>query len=61
MAVLTTVIGLPFLVSRARSERINRLLTLGTGVLSIAFGLFLAYQIGFVDGLFTGDYRWDPS
>jgi high-affinity nickel-transport protein len=61
MAVLTTVIGLPFLVSRTRSERINRLLTLGTGVLSIAFGLYLGYQVGFVDGLFTGDYRWDPS
>jgi len=61
MAVLTTVIGLPFLVSRARSERINRVLTLGTGFLSIAFGLYLAYQVGFEDGLFTGDYRWDPS
>jgi high-affinity nickel-transport protein len=60
MAVLTTVIGLPFLVSRARSERINRLLTLGMGVLSIAFGLYLGYQIGFVDGLFTGDYHWEP-
>jgi len=61
MAVLTTVIGLPFLVSRARSERINRVLTLGTGFLSIAFGLYLAYQVGFVDGLFTGDYRWEPA
>jgi high-affinity nickel-transport protein len=60
MAVLTTVIGLPFVVSRARSERINRLLTLGMGVLSIAFGLYLGYQIGFVDGLFTGDYHWEP-
>jgi len=61
MAVLTTVIGLPFLVSRARSERINRWLTVGTGVLSIAFGLYLAYQVGFVDGLFTGDYHWEPG
>ena len=61
MALLTTVIGLPFLVSRARSERINRWLTVGTGVLSIAFGLYLAYQIGFVDGLFTGDYHWKPA
>lgn len=60
MAVLTTVIGLPFLVSRARSERINRWLTVSTGVLSIVFGLYLGYQIGFVDGLFTGDYRWEP-
>ena len=61
MAILTTVIGLPFLVSRARSERINRWLTIGSGVLSLAFGLYLAYQIGLVDGLFTGDFNWEPS
>jgi ABC-type nickel/cobalt efflux system permease component RcnA len=61
MAMLTTVIGLPFLVSRARSERINRWLTVGSGVLSLAFGLYLAYQIGFVDGLFTGDFHWEPA
>ena len=60
MAILTTVIGLPFLVSRVRSERINRWLTLGSGVLSLAFGLYLAYQIGIVDGLFTGDFSWEP-
>jgi ABC-type nickel/cobalt efflux system permease component RcnA len=61
MAILTTVIGLPFLVSRARSERINRWLTVSTGILSIAFGLYMAYQIGIVDGLFTGDYHWEPA
>jgi cytochrome c biogenesis protein CcdA len=60
MAVLTTVIGLPFLVSRTRSERINRWLTIGSGILSLAFGLYLAYQIGFVDGLFTGHFNWSP-
>ena len=60
MAILTTVIGLPFLVSRARSERINRVLTIASGILSLAFGLYLAYQIGFVDGLFTGDFNWEP-
>ena len=61
MAILTTVIGLPFIVSRARSERINRWLTVSTGILSIAFGLYMAYQIGVVDGLFTGDYHWEPA
>jgi high-affinity nickel-transport protein len=61
MAILTTVIGLPFLVSRTRSERINRWLTVGSGVLSLAFGIYLAYQIGIVDGLFTGDYHWEPA
>jgi cytochrome c biogenesis protein CcdA len=61
MAVLTTVIGLPFWVARARSEQINRWLTIGSGLLSLAFGLYLGYQIGFVDGLFTGDFHWEPA
>ncbi len=61
MAVLTTLIGLPFMLSSTRSAQINRWLTVGSGVLSLAFGLFLAYQIGIVDGLFTGNYQWDPA
>jgi ABC-type nickel/cobalt efflux system permease component RcnA len=61
MAVLTTVIGLPFWVAKARSAQINRWLMIGSGVLSLAFGLYLAYQIGFVDGLFTGDFNWEPA
>lgn len=61
MAVLTTVIGLPFLVSRTRSAEINRWLTIGSGLLSLAFGLLLAYEIGIVGGLFTGDFHWEPA
>jgi high-affinity nickel permease len=61
MAVLTTVIGLPFMVSQARSERINRWLTVGSGALSLAFGIYLGYQIGIVDGLFTGHFHWTPA
>jgi ABC-type nickel/cobalt efflux system permease component RcnA len=61
MAVLTTVIGLPFWVAQARSRQINRWLTIGAGLLSLGFGLYLGYQIGFVDGLFTGDFQWEPA
>jgi high-affinity nickel permease len=61
MAVLTTVIGLPFMVSGARSARINRWLTIGSGLLSLVFGLLLAYEIGIVGGLFTGDFNWEPA
>jgi ABC-type nickel/cobalt efflux system permease component RcnA len=61
MALLTTVIGLPFMVSRARSEQINRWLTVGAGLLSLGFGLYLAYEIGIVGGLFTGDFNWEPA
>ena len=61
MAVLTTIIGLPFMISGARSAQINRWLTIGSGMLSLAFGLLLAYEIGFVGGLFTGDFNWEPA
>lgn len=61
MAVLTTVIGLPFLFAHARSEQINRWLTAGAGLLSLAFGLYLAYEVGIVGGLFTGDFQWEPA
>ena len=61
MAVLTTVIGLPFMLSRARSAQINRWLTIGSGVLSLALGLLLAYEVSIIGGLFTGDFNWEPA
>ena len=61
MAILTTVIGLPFMLSSTKSVQINRWLTIGSGVLSLAFGLLLAYEIGIVGGLFTGDFNWEPA
>jgi high-affinity nickel permease len=61
MAILTTVIGLPFMLSSRRSAQINRWLTIGSGLLSLAFGLLLAYEIGVVGGLFTGDFHWEPA
>jgi high-affinity nickel-transport protein len=61
MAILTTVIGLPFMLSSTKSVRINRWLTMGSGILSLAFGLLLAYEIGIVGGLFTGDFNWEPA
>ena len=61
MAILTTVIGLPFMLSSTKSAQINRWLTIGSGLLSLAFGLLLAYEIGIVGGLFTGDFHWEPA
>lgn len=39
----------------------DRALTIGTGLLSLLFGLYVAYQIGWVDGLFTSHPRWTPE
>jgi high-affinity nickel-transport protein len=44
----------------ARSHRFSRGLAMASGLLSLAFGIFVAYQIGFVDGFFTGHPNWIP-
>jgi high-affinity nickel-transport protein len=40
-------------LTAARMGGLNRALLVGAGLLSLGFGLFLAYQIGFVDGLLS--------
>ena len=52
MGVMTILIGLPFVFSAGRLPNLNRAIQFGVGTLSIIFGGFLMYQIGFVDGLF---------
>lgn len=61
MTLLTAAIALPFTYTAAGFTRVNRCLGVASGLLSVGFGLFLAYQIGFVDGLFTGHSRWTPE
>jgi high-affinity nickel-transport protein len=61
MALLTTLLGLPMAYANVHYRQLNRWLTVGSGVLSIVFGLYLAYQIGIVDGLFTGGFTWEPA
>jgi high-affinity nickel-transport protein len=54
MMLITVAIALPFAYTARRLRGVNRSLALTAGLLSVSFGIFLAYQIGFVDGLFTG-------
>jgi hypothetical protein len=51
MMWITTAIAVPFSCS-ARFEFLHRYLGAVAGVVSFIFGLFLVYQIGFVDKLF---------
>jgi high-affinity nickel-transport protein len=60
MMVMTAIISVPFTYSGVRAERLHRGLRLASGAVSLAFGLFLAYRVGIVDGLFTGNPQWDP-
>jgi ABC-type nickel/cobalt efflux system permease component RcnA len=54
MMLITAAIGAVVAYASSRSMRVERYLRLASGLLSLGFGLFLAYQIGVVDGLITG-------
>ena len=61
MMLITAAIGAPFAYTATHLVRFNRYLGVASGLLSLGFGLFLVYQIGFVDGLFTSHPRWIPE
>jgi ABC-type nickel/cobalt efflux system permease component RcnA len=60
MMVITAAIAMPFQFSEMRFARLNRALGLASGLLSLGFGLFIVYQMGFVNGLFTHNPTWVP-
>ncbi len=61
MVMVTVATVLPFLYGGARLGAAHRYLVLASGTLSVAFGLFLVYRIGVVDGLFTAHPQWTPG
>jgi high-affinity nickel-transport protein len=61
MMVVTMLLASAFtLVGRGR-QNFSRRLAFASGLLSLGFGLFVAYQICFVYGLFTAHARWVPQ
>jgi cytochrome c biogenesis protein CcdA len=60
MMLITAAIAVPYAYTGRRFGRLNGALAAASGVLSVAFGLFIAYQIGFVNGLFTSHPHWTP-
>jgi hypothetical protein len=61
MGLITTAIATPFMVVSRRASWIHQGLVTGSGLLSFGFGLFLAYQIGIVDHLFSTAPIWIPQ
>jgi ABC-type nickel/cobalt efflux system permease component RcnA len=61
MGLITTAIATPFMVVSRRASWIRQGLVTGSGLLSFGFGLFLAYQIGIVDHLFSTAPIWIPQ
>jgi hypothetical protein len=60
MIVITMAIGAPFAYTGKKFTSFNRGLAIVSGVVSVAFGAFISFQIGFVGGLFTSHPHWTP-
>jgi high-affinity nickel permease len=60
MMLITGAMVLPFAYADIRFSRLNHGLRIASGLISVAFGLFLVYEIGFVNGLFTSHPQWTP-
>ena len=60
MAMVTVAIAAPAAYAGTRIAGLQRGMRLASGVVSLAFGAYLGYRIGFIDGLFTGQSNWTP-
>ncbi len=61
MMLLTLLISAPMVKAGNWRLRAQSILVRSTGVASLVVGLFLAYRIGFVDGLFSAHPSWQPE
>ena len=60
MMLMTLAFAVPVTFAGNRFAWLSRSMVTGTGILSLAFGLVVAYQIGVVDGLFSSHPSWTP-
>jgi ABC-type nickel/cobalt efflux system permease component RcnA len=61
MMLITMMIAAPIAYAGNRYANLNRGFAIASGLVSVAFGLFVTFQIGFVDGLFRAHAHWIPQ
>jgi high-affinity nickel-transport protein len=61
MAAMTTAMAFPIVYTGRKMFRWNQAITVGSGLISVAFGLFISIQIGVNDGLFSSVPHWIPK
>lgn len=60
MTVITTGIAVPIATATHRWRGSDQLVRIATGSMSIAMGIWIAYDIGWNDGLFLAVATWTP-
>lgn len=61
MMIITAAISVPFALSgTGQFLQLQRGLRVASGLISLGFGLVVAYRIGIIDGLFVGKVHWTP-
>jgi ABC-type nickel/cobalt efflux system permease component RcnA len=60
MMCMTAVMAVPLAYAGNRFSSVSRVFSVTSGVVSVCFGFFLVYQLGFLGGLFTSHPQWTP-
>ncbi|HEY4051886.1 MAG TPA: sulfite exporter TauE/SafE family protein [Acidobacteriaceae bacterium] len=60
MMCMTTAMAVPLAYAGNRFTQVSRYLGVASGLVSLCFGAFLVYQLGFLGGLFTSHPQWTP-
>jgi ABC-type nickel/cobalt efflux system permease component RcnA len=60
MMCMTAVMAVPLAYAGSRFTSVSRIFSVASGVVSVCFGFFLVYQLGFLGGLFTSHPQWTP-
>jgi ABC-type nickel/cobalt efflux system permease component RcnA len=60
MMCMTAAIAVPLTFAGDRFAKMSKYLATASGMVSLCFGSFLVYQLGFLGGLFTSHPQWTP-
>jgi hypothetical protein len=60
MMCMTAMMAVPLAYAGNRFAQVSQYLGIASGLVSVCFGAFLVYQLGFSGGLFTSHPQWTP-
>ena len=60
MMCMTAAIAVPLTYAGDRFSKLSHYFGVASGLVSVSFGSFLVYQLGYLGGLFTSHPEWTP-